>query len=248
MSRGDWNHGNWAWHGNGNYYNRGWWGWGYPLGLWLGGYGWGYPYYYGYDYGPYYYGDDYAYADTGVPTEQPYSVAPEQNNPMTDNGQGNEYLDEAIQSFQGGDYANAMRMAEHAIVDSPRNAEAHQVASLAAMANKDYRTAATEAHAVIALGGVPSWNQMYALYQNVNTYTSQLRALEDYVKANPNSAEGQFLLGVQYMTTGYSSDAHEHLAKAAELTPKDKIAQELVNGTGGEIPATANRPGGAQTK
>ena len=215
----------------------------------MGGYGWGSPYYYGYGYSPYYdYGDDYAYADTGAPAQQPYSAAPEQNSSMTENGQGSGYLDEAIQSFQNGDFANAMRMAEHAIVDSPRDSEAHEVVSLAAMANKDYRTAATEAHAVIALGGVPSWNQVYPLYQNVDTYTSQLRALEDYVKANPNSAEGQFLLGVQYMTTGYSSDAHEHLAKAAELTPKDKIAQELVNGAGGQIPSTANRPGGAQTK
>ena len=31
----------------------------------------------------------------------------------------------------------------------------HELISLAAVANKDYRTAATEAHAVIALGGVP---------------------------------------------------------------------------------------------
>ena len=253
--RGGWNNGNWAWHGNGYGYGGrygGWggyggWGWGYPLAAWLGGYGWWYPGYYD-DYGayPYYYGDNYngdnyAYADNTVP--QSYTaVQPEQNNQLADQG-GSEYLDQAVQDFQAGNYQNAMRMAEHAIVDSPRDAEAHEVVSLAAMANKDYRTAATEAHAVIALGGVPSWNQVYAIYQNVDAYTSQLRALEDYVKANPKSAEGQFLLGVQYMTTGYSSEAHDRLVLAAQLTPKDKIAQDLVKGAGGEQPSTANRPG-----
>jgi len=135
-----------------------------------------------------------------------------------------------------------MRLAEHAVVDSPRDAEAHELISLAAFANKDYRTAATEAHAVVALGGVPGWNQVYALYQNADAYTSQLRALEEYVKANPKSPEGQFLLGVQYLTTGYASEAHDHLAKAAELAPKDKILQELLKSSGGGKPSTANLP------
>ena len=139
-------------------------------------------------------------------------------------------------------------MAEHAVIDSPKDAEAHEIISLSAMAQKNYRLAASEAHAVIALGGVPSWNQVYALYQNVDTYTNQLRALEDYVKANPKSPEGQFLLGVQYMTTGYTAQAHDHLVQAAQLTPKDQIAQQLVKGAGGEAPATANRPGEPATK
>jgi hypothetical protein len=244
-NRGGWNNGNWAWRGNYGYgrgYGGGWWG--YPLGAWLGGYGWWYP---GYDYGYYpydYYGDDYAYN-----TAPSYTAVEPPNNPMTQADQGgNEYLDQAMQAFQAGNYQEAMRFGEHAIVDSPKDAEAHEVVSLAAFALKDYRTAATEAHAVIALGGVPSWSQVYAIYQNADAYTSQLRALEDYAKANPKSAEAQFLLGVQYMTTGYTSDAHEHLVQAAQLTPRDKIAQELVKGVGGEQPSTANRPGAPQTK
>jgi hypothetical protein len=242
-ARGGWNNGNWAWRCNGNYYGGWGWGWGYPIAAWLGGYGLGYPGYY-YDYGAYpynYYGDDYAHADNTVPPSYT-AVRPKQNNRVADQGDG-VYLDQAIQEFQAGNYQNAMRMAEHAIVDSPRNAEAHEVVSLAAMANKDYRTAATESHAVIALGGVPSWSQVYAIYQNVDAYTSQLRSLEDYVQAHPKSAEGQFLLGVQYMTTGYASeasDARDHLALAAQLTPNDKIAQDLASG---KQPATANRPG-----
>ena len=173
------------------------------------------------------------------PQQQPYQAYQ-----VPEEGQGSQYLDDAIQAFQAGNYSNAMRNAEHAIVDSPRDAEAHEVVSLAAMANKDYRVAATAAHAVIELGGVPSWSQVYAIYQNVDAYTTQLRALEDYVKAHPKAPEAQFLLGVQYMTTGYTSEAHDHFAEAAQLTPKDKVAQELAKGAAGEAPATANRPGG----
>ncbi len=243
---GGWNHGNWAWHGGGFY--GGWLGWGYPLAGWLGGYGWWYPGYYDYGYGPYsYYGDGYAYAGNGGIAAQSYSTVsclePQpQNNQTAEEGHGGQYLDDAVQAFQGGNYKNAMRLAEHAVVDSPRDAEAHEVIALSAFANKDYRTAATEAHAVIALGGVPSWNQVYAIYQNADTYTSQLRALEDYVKAHPKSPEGQFLLGVQYLTTGYANDAHDHLSKAAELAPKDKILQELLKSAGDGKPSKANLP------
>jgi tetratricopeptide (TPR) repeat protein len=191
------------------------------------------------DYG----GTPYPYLNNATVPWQPNAArqSPRQTKPMADNGQGNQYLDEALQSFQAGNYQNAMRMAEHAIVDSPRDTEAHEVVSLAAFANKDYRTAATEARAVADLGGVPSWNQVYAIYHNVDAYTLQLRSLEDYVRAYPQSADGQFLLGIQYMTTGYASDAHDHLAKAAELTPKDKIVQNLIEVAAGETQMTATR-------
>lgn len=250
--RSSWNNGNWAWHNNNwNHWNNwggwGWGGWGYPW--WGWGIGWGvgwWPgYYYGYDNGPYYnyYGDGYTYDNSsyntgynnGAPNTPPPTTADNQN----DQGQS-EFLGQAIQDFQSGNYKNAMRLAEHAVVDNPRDVEAHAVISLAAFAQKDYRTAATEAHAVVALGGVPSWEQVYSIYQNADTYTDQLRALESYVKANPKAPEGQFLLGVLYMTNGYANEAHEHLAQAAQLTPKDQIAQELVKGNG--QPSTANRP------
>jgi len=139
-------------------------------------------------------------------------------------------------------------MAEHAVVDSPRDAEAHEIISLAAFANKDYRTAATEAHAVIALGGVPSWNQVYALYQNADAYTAQLRSLEEYVKAHPTAPEGQFLLGVQYLTTGYASQSHDHLVKAAELSPKDKVLQEMLKSAGSQAPLAPNPSEGSEAQ
>jgi hypothetical protein len=212
-----------------------------------GGYDW-YPGFYGYGRGSYGYdGSGYANVDSGtVPQQMSAAIEPPpQNNQIAGNGQGNRYLDEAVQNFQGGYYQNAIRMAEHAIVDFPRDAEAHEVVALAAFANKDYRTAATEAHLVTALGAVASWNQVYAIYQNADVYTSQLRSLEDYVRAHPESAESQFLLGVQYLTTGYSSEARDHLAKAAELTPDDKIVRDLMQAASDAASATANHPDGA---
>jgi Flp pilus assembly protein TadD len=54
-----------------------------------------------------------------------------------------------IQAFQQGNYRDALRLASHAAVDSPRNARVHELLSLPMFALKDYRGAAMEAHAAV---------------------------------------------------------------------------------------------------
>jgi cytochrome c-type biogenesis protein CcmH/NrfG len=71
---------------------------------------------------------------------------------------------------------------------------------------------------------------------------------EGYVHAHPKSAEGRFLLGVQYATTGYLSESHDSFGSAAELTPKVQIVQDLMKGTGAETRAMLSRPNSSTTK
>ena len=46
--------------------------------------------------------------------------------------------------------------------------------------------------------------RLIGLYPNVNVYTAQLRALEAYCKANPQSATSRFVLAYHYLTEGIS--------------------------------------------
>ena len=64
----------------------------------------------------------------------------------------------------------------------------------------------------------------YPYYDDVNRYTTPLRALEKGVNDNPNSAPERFLLGYQYLMTGARPNAEEQFAEAVKLTPKDKLA------------------------
>ena len=43
-------------------------------------------------------------------------------------------------------------------------------------------------YAVLSVGPGWDWTTLISLYPNVDVYTAQLRALEDYCKANPQSA------------------------------------------------------------
>lgn len=130
--------------------------------------------------------------------------------------------------FESGNYKEALRLAGHAAVDSPRNPEVHELASLCLFALKDYRGAAMEAHAALALGPPIDWPTLYSYYENVDTYTNQLRALEKFVQDNPKAPEGHFLLGYHFVMTGHKDAAKKQLDAAIALVPRDRLAQNMI--------------------
>ncbi len=110
----------------------------------------------------------------------------------------------------------------------PRDPAVHELMSLALFASKDYRGAAMEAHAALALGPPIDWPTLYSYYENVDAYTNQLRALEKFVRDQPKAAEGHFLLGYQYLMAGSKDAAKKELTEAIALTPGDKLAQHML--------------------
>jgi Flp pilus assembly protein TadD len=133
-------------------------------------------------------------------------------------------------------------------VEAPRNPKVHELTSLALFASGDYRAAAGEAHAAMALGTIAEWKDLYAYYNDVNKYTAQLRALEKAVAANPKDAAEHFLLGYQYLMIGTRDNAKIQFADAAKLTPGDKLAayylKELQSNAPLAPPEMASRPQG----
>jgi tetratricopeptide (TPR) repeat protein len=237
-----WGDRDWGWRWNGS-------NWIWAIAPLVTGYGWGdgyYPGYYGYGYRyPYYDNyydgnyDDYAqpsYSGSYTYSQPGYSTGTMMS------GSQDQYLSQAIAAFQSGNYRDAERLAHHAVLDEQQNSQAHALLSIAAFAGGDDRTAADEAREVVNLGGVPSWSQIYAFYQDINRFTSHLRSLENVVKQDPKNADAQFLLGFLYLATGYRADAQEHLAIAAEQMPNDRVVANLLSEAGGQVPTTASRP------
>jgi tetratricopeptide (TPR) repeat protein len=206
---------------------------------WYGLYNW--PYYYGYGY----YGPDYGYGyvpaygyDNGLAYTANYgqyenpsdiSVAPAQPTARENTApSGEEYLTQALAAFQSGDYRNGLLLANHAAVDMPQEPRVHETMSLAMFALKNYRGAAMEAHAALALGSMIDWPTLYAYYGNLDTYSSQLRALEAFVRDNPKAPEGHFLLAYHYLMMGHKAEAKQQLTEVIKLVPADKLAQTLL--------------------
>ena len=79
----------------------------------------------------------------------------------------NQWLDEAREAFQKGDYRNAARLAAHAAIDDPQDPKVHELASLALFAGGQYRGAAMEAYAALAIAPPADWATLYAYYNDL---------------------------------------------------------------------------------
>ena len=253
---GDWYHG--SWHpGSGWKYM---WD-NYPVASALGltawginriGYGWGYsnysnPYYSdssgggGYDYSQ----PLVMYSDsttTGASTDPNATAAVPATDvvPAQPADPGMAAFDEARSQFFQGNYEAALASLEVTLKTMPQDSVVHEFRSLVLFSLKKYPEAAAAIYAVLAAGPGWDWTTMASLYPSVATYTAQLRSLEEFVKTNPQSADGHFLLGYHYQTMGHAPSAAKQFATVQQLLPNDKLARQLVGMT--STPDTSVKP------
>ncbi len=232
----DWNHGDWHhgdWHGNWNnsWYNRpaGWW----TAGYWAGAaasatpWAWGYwPYYNPYYTGPVVYdGGSFAFDYS-----QPIVVA---ETPVTQTGltaeqQAAPLFDAARNAFMQGDYPTALAQVDQAIAQVPNDTVLHEFRGLVLFALGRYKEAAGTVYAVLSTGPGWDWTTLSGLYPNVDVYTQQLRALEQYARSHPAAPDVRFLLAYHYLTCGYTDAAVERLKEVTRLNPRDQLSAQLL--------------------
>jgi predicted Zn-dependent protease len=148
-------------------------------------------------------------------------------------------FDKAREAFKAGDYAQAQALVDKAIVELPSDATLHEFRALTMFAQGRYQDAAGTLYAVLAAGPGWDWATMSSLYANPDTYTSQLRALEDYVRKNPDDAAGHFVAAYQYLVLGSLDAAVRQLKEVLRLKPDDKLSAALVEAlTSGNSDAT----------
>jgi hypothetical protein len=95
-------------------------------------------------------------------------------------------------------------------------------------ARKDYQQAAATIHSILAVGPGWNWTTMSHLYGNVAAYTDQFRALEAFVRDNPNDSGSRFLLAYHYMVGGHPDAAARQLTQVVKLQPNDRVAADVL--------------------
>lgn len=226
------------WNGN---YGSGWgygggWGNGYygnnaygyrPLGWGLGAWGLGtLAYnsgYLGYS-NPYYTSGGYA----GYNYAQPIPVAYDTTATVASDSSTDDVLQAAVTAFQQNDYDQALDIVNKGITQSPSDAVLHEFRALVLFAKGDYQQAAATINAVLAVGPGWNWETVRKIYPSVATYTNQLRALESFVKQNPQDSASRFLLAYHYMIGGHQDAAASKLSDVVRLTPDDRVAADLL--------------------
>ena len=236
---GDWYHGGWAPGA----------GWGYmwdnyPVAAAIGltawgvnriGFGWGY---WGYS-NPYYtesssssYSYAYSqpmvtYSDSASTTAETDPATATSSEPQpTDAGMA--AFEEARAAFHDGDSATALTKLDTTSKTMPRDTVVHEFRGLVLFALKKYPESAAATYSILSAGPGWNWTTMISLYGEADSYTKQLRALEEFAKANPKSADAHFLLGYHYQTCNYAENAAKQFKLAQALLPDDKLLKQLV--------------------
>ncbi|MCE9533259.1 MAG: tetratricopeptide repeat protein [Planctomycetes bacterium] len=151
----------------------------------------------------------------------------------------NKFLDDARTAFKANDYDKAQAAINQAIAQLPNDATLHEFNALIFFAKKQYREGAAAIYAVLAAGPGWDWDTMKDLYPDTKTYTDQLRALEEFCKANPMAASARFLLAYHYLVLGSTDAAAKVLKSVVTLQPDNELAAHILKSITQE---DANRP------
>ena len=134
----------------------------------------------------------------------------------------------ARDSFAAGDYQRALDLSDQVLKATPDASVVHEFRAMCLFALKRYDEAAAVDYAVLTAGPGWNWSTMVGLYPSVDVYTDQLRALEAYARANPNSTSAHFLLGYHYMVQGHQEAAATQFAAVVQLQPNETLSAQFV--------------------
>ena len=137
-------------------------------------------------------------------------------------------LDSARQAFRAGDYLQALALTDQSLTQTPNDPMLHEFRATCLFAQRRYDEAAVPFYTVLSAGPGWDWTTLIGLYPDVETYTSQLRALESYCNANPRAASARFVLASLYLTQGSTAAAATRLGEVVALQPQDKLSSQLL--------------------
>ncbi len=146
---------------------------------------------------------------------------------------GLDTFNQARDTFYQGDYSGALKLVDQALKSMPKDAATHEFRALVLFALGKYQEAAATVYAVLAVGPGWDWTTLSSMYPSVDTYTEQLRKLEEFTKQNQDSSPAHFLLAYHYITMGHNDAAVNQLKKVIELTPDNTVAKEMLAMVGG---------------
>ena len=137
-------------------------------------------------------------------------------------------FDEGRAAFKTGDYVKALQNTDEAIKTLPNDATLHEFRALALFALQKYEQAAVPLYAVLSVGPGWDWTTLIGLYPRADVYTQQLRALEQYARANPRSSGARFVLAYHYLTQGNNDAAVAQFRQVQTLAPGDTLSAQLL--------------------
>lgn len=160
-----------------------------------------------------------------------------------------ELFNDGLAAFKDAQYPEALTKFDAAVALLPGDAVLHELRALTYFAMGKFQQSAAVLNSLLAVTPGMDWTTMSGLYGNIDDYTNQLRALEQYVGDNSDDAAASFVLAYHYLVTGHTEDAIELLRDVVRLKPADTTAQRLLDSLSPPpMPSPTPSPKEAQTQ
>jgi predicted Zn-dependent protease len=134
----------------------------------------------------------------------------------------------AREAFLEGDYGKAQYRIEEMIRTWPDDPVLREFRALVLFARRNYDEAAPELAAVLTSGPGWDWQTLSSFYPSTEVYDGQLRTLEQFVRDNPDSGAGHFVLAYQYLCLDERAAAQSQMEEVLRLKPDDSVAARLL--------------------
>lgn len=145
---------------------------------------------------------------------------------------GMKRLDAAREAFRDGKFDEALKEVDAALGELPRDPALHEFRALVLFARGDFRESAAAIYAVLSVSPGWNWSTLSSLYADQAEYTRQLRALEEFAKANRDQSAPPFLLAYHYVTCRHVPSAVRQLNRVVKLLPDDELSAQLLGLSG----------------
>ena len=148
-------------------------------------------------------------------------------------------VDNALASFRDGGYVAALTSLDQAVKASPSDSVIHELRALTLFALGRYPEAAATLNSVLATAPGMDWTTLSNLYGSVDTYTAQLRRLEDFCRSHRDDPAAHFVLAYHYLVAGHPDEAADALEVVVAKQPGDLVAKRMLESIRPPEPAAA---------
>ncbi len=139
------------------------------------------------------------------------------------NQQGLEAYAAAVRAFRERDYPMALQHADAAVEAMPQMAKFAQFRGLARFTMNEFTAAAEDVYQALRMGPAWDWPTVTEFYMKSADYASRYRDLQRAAKADPESAELQFLVAYHHMMLGHHDAALAAWQRTDQLLPDDSV-------------------------
>ena len=133
--------------------------------------------------------------------------------------------------FRDGQYDDALRAVQHAIIEDPANGKLFLFQAQVLLAKGDYATASNLLRYATDSLELRDWGYVIenrGSFYKPAAFAEQIHKLATLVEKSPDDGPAQFLLGYQYLYSGQGEEAGVHLSRAIDLNTHRDLAERLL--------------------